>query len=90
MADVLDINNPVDLDVDDEGERKFWLWFYINTWLIKCFIFIEGIARLKDRVRKRKGRGFGGEQVEHEKIHGYDRVEADDGDEPGPQKCKYY
>lgn len=66
MADVLDINNPVDLDVDDDGE--------------------QGIARLKDKVRKRKGRGFGGEQVEHEKVRGYDRIEVDDGDEPGPQK----
>lgn len=89
MADVLDINNPVDLDVDDEGERKFIFGYGLGlgSFNVLCII-AEGIARLKDRVRKRKGRGFGGEQIEHEKIHGYDRVETDDGDEPGPQKCK--
>ncbi|XP_076259352.1 40S ribosomal protein S12 homolog tsunagi [Rhynchophorus ferrugineus] len=67
MADVLDINDVGDIDVEDEGDQS--------------------ILRLKDKVVKRKGRGFGpGESREHEKIRGYETVDAGDGDEPGPQK----
>lgn len=53
--------------------------------------FAEGVLRLKDKVVKRKGRGFGpGEGREHEKIRGYDSVDPGDfGDEPGPQKCMF-
>lgn len=64
MADVLDINDVGDIDVEDEGDQS--------------------ILRLKDKVVKRKGRGFGpGESREHEKIRGYETVDAGDGDEPG-------
>lgn len=68
MADVLDINAAVDIDVEDEGEQS--------------------VLRLKDKVVRRKGRGFGpGESREHEKIRGYESIEpGDHGDEPGPQK----
>lgn len=68
MADVLDINTGVDIDVEDEGEQS--------------------VLRLKDKVIKRKGRGFGpGESREHEKVRGYESIDAGEhGDEPGPQK----
>ncbi|CAG9830186.1 unnamed protein product [Diabrotica balteata] len=68
MADVLDINDAVDIDVEDEGEQS--------------------VLRLKDKVIKRKGRGFGpGEGREHEKVRGYESIDAGEhGDEPGPQK----
>lgn len=68
MADVLDINTGVDIDVEDEGEQS--------------------VLRLKDKVVKRKGRGFGpGESREHEKVRGYESIDAGEhGDEPGPQK----
>ncbi|CAH1377393.1 hypothetical protein MTP99_018787 [Tenebrio molitor] len=68
MADVLDINDSVELDVEDEGDQS--------------------VLRLKDKVVKRKGRGFGpGEAKEHEKIRGYETIDSGDhGDEPGPQK----
>ncbi|XP_060520851.1 RNA-binding protein 8A [Cylas formicarius] len=47
----------------------------------------QSVMRLKDKVVKRKGRGFGpGESREHEKVRGYDSIDAGDGDEPGPQK----
>ncbi|CAH1185459.1 unnamed protein product [Phyllotreta striolata] len=67
MADVLDINDAVDIDVEDEGDQS--------------------VLRLKDKVVKRKGRGFGsGERREHENIRGYESIDAGDhGDEPGPQ-----
>lgn len=92
MADVLDINDAVDLDVDDDGERK--LIQFVPHLTNKFVIHAEGVLRLKDKVLKRKGRGFvPGESREHEKIRSYESVDADDsGDEPGPQKCKctYY
>ena len=67
MADVLDINDSVDLDVEDDGD--------------------QGVLRLKDKVLRRKGRGFGtSERREHEK-KGYESVDAGDySDESGPQK----
>lgn len=70
MADVLDINDAVDIDVDDEGEQS--------------------VLRLKDKVIKRKGRGFGpsGESREHDKIKGYESIDNGDfgGDELTPQR----
>ncbi|KAG5872419.1 hypothetical protein JTB14_013664 [Gonioctena quinquepunctata] len=63
MADVLDINQGVDID----GEQS--------------------VLRLKDKVVKRKGRGFGpGAGRNHEKIRSYESMDAGDhGDEAGPQ-----
>lgn len=73
MADVLDINDVGDIDVEDEGDQT--------------------INRLKDKVVKRKGRGFGpGEPREHEKVRGYESVEHGDGDELGTNDfsvCEY-
>lgn len=70
MADVLDINDVGDIDVEDEGDQS--------------------VMRLKDKVVKRKGRGFGpGESREHEKIRGYESVDHGDGDEPGKDTVLY-
>uniref|UniRef100_A0A0K8TRK4 RNA-binding protein 8A n=1 Tax=Tabanus bromius TaxID=304241 RepID=A0A0K8TRK4_TABBR len=68
MADVLDIDNAEDFEVDDDGD--------------------QGIVRLKEKARKRKGRGFGCESVPREPIHNYDRVRNEEEDEldPGPQR----
>lgn len=52
----------------------------------------QGVARLKDKARKRKGRGFGGSEKHHEsksdKSRGYENTESDDREEPAvaPQK----
>ena len=54
------------------------------------FISVEGIARMKGRARKRKGRGFGAENSAREEIRNYETMETDDDDgEPGPQRCKH-
>lgn len=68
MADVLDIDNAEEFEVDDDGD--------------------QGIVRLKEKARKRKGRGFGNESNTRESIQNYERVRNDDDDEfePGPQR----
>ncbi|MDK2413663.1 hypothetical protein QHH03_31715, partial [Aphanizomenon sp. 202] len=47
----------------------------------------QGLVKLKERAKKRKGRGFGGEdRSEREDIH-YEGMEVDGADdEPGPQR----
>jgi len=66
MADVLDIENAEEFEVDEDGD--------------------QGLVKLKERAKKRKGRGFGGEdRSEREDIH-YEGMEVDADDEPGPQR----
>lgn len=57
----------------------------------RFYIFQEGIARLKEKAKKRKGRGHGAELVSTKDDVGHYEsmgiVEEDD-NEPGPQRCK--
>ncbi|XP_063699359.1 RNA-binding protein 8A [Culicoides brevitarsis] len=48
----------------------------------------DEIQRLKEKARKRKGRGFGGDAVQREHIDDYESVQQDDENElePGPQR----
>ncbi|XP_076033146.1 40S ribosomal protein S12 homolog tsunagi [Oratosquilla oratoria] len=66
MADVLDIENAEEFEVDEDGD--------------------QGLVKLKERAKKRKGRGFGGDdRPERESIH-YEGMDIDGDDEPGPQR----
>ncbi|XP_033212621.1 RNA-binding protein 8A isoform X2 [Belonocnema kinseyi] len=69
MADVLDIDNAEEFEVDDEGD--------------------QGIARLKEKAKKRKGRGHGAELVStRDDVGHYEsmNIVEDNDDEPGPQR----
>ncbi|KAG5671446.1 hypothetical protein PVAND_001642 [Polypedilum vanderplanki] len=67
MADVLDIDNAEDFEVDDDGD--------------------QGILRLKEKAKKKKGRGFGADTIHRETID-YESVRDDTNEdvEPGPQR----
>lgn len=49
---------------------------------------LEGILRLKEKAKKKKGRGF--ESAVHRETIDYESVRDDTNDEaePGPQRCK--
>lgn len=54
-------------------------------------MFSEGIARLKEKAKKRKGRGHGAELVStRDDVGHYEsmNVVEEDDNEPGPQRCK--
>lgn len=51
--------------------------------------FSEGIARLKEKAKRRKGRGHGAELVStKDDIGHYESIVEEDDNEPGPQRCK--
>lgn len=54
------------------------------------YFFLEGIARLKEKAKKRKGRGHGAELVStRDDVGHYESMHVvEDDNEPGPQRCK--
>lgn len=60
-----------------------------NSLIIRHYkYFSEGILRLKEKAKKKKGRGFGAESSHREPID-YESVRDDNEEaEPGPQRCK--
>jgi hypothetical protein len=70
----------------------FLLYFTVCLFII-LYVFLERIDRLKERAKKRKGRGFGAENSAREEIQDYESMDVAEekvsGDEPGPQRCKF-
>ena len=55
------------------------------------YVFSEGLVKLKERAKKRKGRGFVGDERSDRQDILYEGMETDEADdEPGPQRCEYY
>ncbi|GIY65407.1 hypothetical protein CEXT_499151 [Caerostris extrusa] len=46
----------------------------------------ESVQKLKDKVKKRKGRGFGVDGTAREELQDYEAMDHDGTDEPGPQR----
>jgi len=46
----------------------------------------ERVAKLKEKAKRRKGRGFGGDGTAREDIREYEAIDTDDSDQPGPQR----
>ncbi|XP_064620555.1 RNA-binding protein 8A-like [Lineus longissimus] len=46
----------------------------------------QGLQRLKEKVKRRKGRGFGSEGTTRTTVDDYEAMEVDDEDGPGPQR----
>lgn len=90
MADVLDIDNAEDFEVDDDGDRNSLKFIIFNSENLFEF-FSEGIQRLKEKAKKKKGRGFGADTVSHRETIDYESVRDDNEEaEPGPQRCKFF
>jgi len=54
---------------------------------------LEGVSKLKEKARRRKGRGFEEkskrDNIKDEKME-FDSVDQTDDDGPGPQRCNFY
>ncbi|XP_022255162.1 RNA-binding protein 8A-like isoform X2 [Limulus polyphemus] len=46
----------------------------------------QSVQKLKERAKRRKGRGFVSDGTVREDIRGYEAMETDENDEPGPQR----
>jgi len=65
-----------------------WNLIFIN-FILLCFLFSEGIQKLKEKAKVKKGRGFVDSGKPDRDVGGFEAMETEgEGDEPGPQRCK--
>merc|ERR1712242_202053 len=83
MGDVLELDTVEEFeDGRDGGDREVAVVEAMD----------DGMSDLKDKAKRRKGRGFGGERGErgdgdiYDRLGGKDGAEADSADGPGPQR----
>lgn len=53
MADVLDIHNAEDFEVDEEGDRKYLLSKYVNLFIYCCFFRGNCSSQGKSQISQR-------------------------------------
>jgi len=46
----------------------------------------ENVVKLKEKAKRKKGRGFGPDSTAREDIREYEAMDTTEGDEPGPQR----
>jgi len=56
-------------------------------------LFLEGVSKLKEKARRRKGRGFEEKSKRNnikDEAMEFDSVDQADDDGPGPQRCNFH
>ena len=79
MADVLDLENS---EVFEENDRQV----IVRDEGMDEDLDEDKVSKLKEKAKKRKGRGFDSRLGDRVQDGDYERIETDSGNEPGPQR----
>merc|ERR1712012_1258980 len=83
MADVLDLGNTEEFEHEDNDRQVV---VRDNEVAMDEDGDDEKISKLKEKAKKRKGRGFDSRLGDRVKDGDYERIEVDESGEPGPQR----
>jgi len=87
MADVLDLDNVEEFEDGAENDREVAVVEAMDDGAAR-----EDLSALKDKAKRRKGRGFGGVEERrgeggiYDRLGGKDGADTDGADGPGPQR----
>ena len=93
MADVLDLENSEEFE--DPGERQVIVGNARDGLMTTKYAMEmeeddvadeDKVSKLKEKAKKRKGRGFESRLGDRVQDGDYERIEVDEGGEPGPQR----
>jgi len=79
MADVLDLDNS---EVFEDNDRQV----IVRDDGMDEDLDEDKVSKLKEKAKKRKGRGFDSRLGDRVQDGDYERIETDSGNEPGPQR----
>ena len=79
MADVLDLENS---EVFEDNDRQV----IVRDDGMDEDLDEDKVSKLKEKAKKRKGRGFDSRLGDRVQDGDYERIETDSGNEPGPQR----